>query len=113
LTVIFDCFNGELFRSTAIRLLIQAVISELSTVIRAIITSRNGDLDPAVLTRFSLENLEKVIFDVGAKTAKNVSSMRQDVRAGRQKSTILTDILLLKGLNMELSVLKTPSSWIL
>ncbi|KAH0557039.1 hypothetical protein GP486_005172 [Trichoglossum hirsutum] len=84
LTVIFDCFNGELFHSTAIRVLIQAIISELSTVIRAIITSRNGNLDPAILARFSPENLEKVISDVGAKTAKNVSSMRQDVRAGRK-----------------------------
>jgi 2-dehydropantoate 2-reductase len=84
LTVIFDCFNGELFHSTAIRVLIQAIISELSTVIRAIITSRNENLDPAVLARFSPENLEKVVSDVGAKTAKNVSSMRQDVRAGRK-----------------------------
>ncbi|KAI9765937.1 MAG: hypothetical protein M1840_007078 [Geoglossum simile] len=83
LTVIFDCFNGELFHNTAIRVLIQAIISELSAVIHAIITSRNGNLDPAISARFSPENLEKIISGVGAKTAKNISSMRQDVRAGR------------------------------
>lgn len=84
LTVIFDCLNGELFQSAAIGVLIQALVFELSAVIRAIITSTKADVDPAILARFLPETLEKIISDVGAKTAKNISSMRQDFHAGRE-----------------------------
>jgi 2-dehydropantoate 2-reductase len=84
LTVIFDCLNGELFHSVATRVLIRALIYELSTVICATILSRNKNVDPAVLARFSPEELEKVISEVSAKTAGNISSMRQDVCAGRK-----------------------------
>jgi 2-dehydropantoate 2-reductase len=36
------------------------------------------------LARFSPEKLEKVISEVSVKTAENISSMRQDVRAERK-----------------------------
>ena len=39
--------------------------------------------DPTTTSRFSKESLEEVVLDVAAKTAKNTSSMLQDVRAGR------------------------------
>jgi 2-dehydropantoate 2-reductase len=84
LTVIFDCLNGDLFHSVPTRVLIRALIYELSTIIRATILSRNKNVDPAVLARFSPEKLEKVISEVSAKTAGNISSMRQDVCAGRK-----------------------------
>jgi 2-dehydropantoate 2-reductase len=43
LTVILDCLNGELFHSVATRMLIRALISEVSAVIRATILSRNKE----------------------------------------------------------------------
>jgi 2-dehydropantoate 2-reductase len=37
-----------------------------------------------VLDEFSPRSLDTIVSDVGAKTAKNISSMRQDVLAGRE-----------------------------
>ncbi|PGH12528.1 hypothetical protein AJ80_06689 [Polytolypa hystricis UAMH7299] len=87
LTVIFDCFNGELFQSTEIRKLMVPLVHELSTVIRGIIASGQGvnhAIEPKLSDRFSPENLDRIICDVGAKTSKNKSSMRQDVLGGRK-----------------------------
>ncbi|KAK2808964.1 hypothetical protein FQN50_004238 [Emmonsiellopsis sp. PD_5] len=90
LTVIFDCFNGQLFQSEQICKLIRALVSELSGVICAIVASRQAASNAtaaeraAAQARFSAANLNTIVFDVGAKTAKNISSMRQDVLAGRK-----------------------------
>lgn len=112
LTVIFDCSNGELFQSVAIHVLIQALISEISIVIRATITSRNENVDPAALAKFSPENLKKVISDVGAKTAKNISSMRQDVQAGRETEIdYINGYIAARGAEYGIECLKTPSLW--
>jgi len=85
LTVIFDCLNGELFNRPSILVLIRVLLAEISAVILSIIRSANtGSLDPDLESRFSEPVLEKVVADVGTKTGKNISSMRQDVRDGRR-----------------------------
>ncbi|CAO2651324.1 Nn.00g096210.m01.CDS01 [Neocucurbitaria sp. VM-36] len=84
LTVIFDCYNGELFMDPAVCTLIEQLIVEISVVIQSIISSQIQLFNKNVLTGFSPENLHKVVLAVGEKTAKNISSMRQDRRAGRR-----------------------------
>lgn len=87
LTVIFDCFNGELFHSARICTLIDGIIAEVSAVITAILsTTSQGQqpIDSPLLARFDPESLRKTVHVVGAKTAKNISSMRQDILAGRR-----------------------------
>jgi 2-dehydropantoate 2-reductase len=84
LTVAFECHNGEIFSNASRCALIQALIEEISRVICAIIPANNEIVEPVVLDRFSPTNLFKVVYEIGAKTAKNVSSMRQDVLAGRE-----------------------------
>jgi 2-dehydropantoate 2-reductase len=77
LTVIFDCLNGELFKSDAKDRLIRALIEEISAVFVALLRSENESTD-ARLEEFSSEELYIVVRDIGAKTALNISSMRQD-----------------------------------
>jgi 2-dehydropantoate 2-reductase len=84
LSVVFDRLNGELFQSPEICTLMQVLIAELSTVMTAIIKAKGDSADSVALSQFSAESLEKIVFDVGAKTARNISSMRQDVLAGRR-----------------------------
>ena len=85
LTVIFDCLNGELFNRAPIRALIRGLLAEISSVLRSIIIPSTTALvgKPAAEARFSLKGLEKIVKDAALKTAQNISSMRQDVRAGR------------------------------
>jgi 2-dehydropantoate 2-reductase len=85
LTVIFDCLNGELFDRSLILVLIRMLLAEISAVILSITRSANaGSLDPNLESRFSEPVLEKIVADVGAKTGRNISSMRQDIRAKRR-----------------------------
>lgn len=84
LSVIFDCFNGELFYNASIRSLIKALVFETSTVLRGILTSQNSIMDPVVKSRFSGNSLENHIQEIATKTAGNSSSMRQDMHAGRK-----------------------------
>lgn len=94
LTVIFDCLNGELFNRPPIRALIRALLVEISRVLRSIIDSSTATLVEklAAEARYSLDGLEKTVEDAAVKTAQNISSMRQDVRAGR-----LTEINYING----------------
>jgi 2-dehydropantoate 2-reductase len=80
LTVIFNCFNGELFKSQSIAVLIRALLQEISVVLCAIMTAKGAE----PLSSLSQEGLNKTVADIGAKTAKNISSMRQDILAGRK-----------------------------
>jgi 2-dehydropantoate 2-reductase len=80
LTVIFNCQNGELFTRGPIMRVMRLLLSEVSQVILSLPELRD---DPTTESRFSKESLEEVVLDVAAKTAKNTSSMLQDVRAGR------------------------------
>jgi 2-dehydropantoate 2-reductase len=79
LTVIFDCINGALFERPAIAPLLRALIEEISHILQAVASSSN--LPPA---EFSADHLEEIVVRVGMINAKNISSMRQDVMAGRK-----------------------------
>ncbi|KAE9369414.1 2-dehydropantoate 2-reductase [Stipitochalara longipes BDJ] len=80
LTVIFDCQNGELFNRGSIVHLMRLLLAEASQVIQLLPELRE---DPETASRFSTQKLEMIVLDVAEKTAKNTSSMLQDVRAGR------------------------------
>jgi 2-dehydropantoate 2-reductase len=80
LTVIFDCKNGELFNRRPIFNLMRLLLAEASQVIHSL---PELGADPEAASRFSVEKLEAIVLDVAEKTAKNTSSMLQDVRAGR------------------------------
>jgi 2-dehydropantoate 2-reductase len=81
LTAIFNRKNGELFSSPAILQLMRLLLMEVSHVIRAFPELQH---DPAMQERFSLERLHAIVLDVARITAKNTSSMLQDVKAGRR-----------------------------
>jgi 2-dehydropantoate 2-reductase len=84
LTSIFDCYNGELFQNGAILGLIDQVISEISAVTLAILDSKGQLGDANLRARFSQGVLTEHVYSVGEQTARNISSMRQDVLAGRK-----------------------------
>ena len=81
LTAIFNLRNGELFTNSKITRLMRLLLTEASKVIRSLPELQD---DPAIQERFSATRLNAVVLDVAEKTAKNTSSMLQDVRAGRQ-----------------------------
>jgi 2-dehydropantoate 2-reductase len=80
LTAIFNCKNGELFTRGPIIRVMRLLLSEASQVILSLPKLRD---DQTTESRFSMESLEEVVLNVAAKTAKNTSSMLQDVRAGK------------------------------
>jgi 2-dehydropantoate 2-reductase len=80
LTAIFDCKNGELFSRSSILHLMRLLLAEASQVIQSLPELCD---DPETASRFSTQNLEKIVLDVANKTAQNTSSMLQDRRAGR------------------------------
>ena len=62
-------------------MLMHAVIREVAGVITAWLRETN----PAVPTaKFEFENLKKTVYEVGEMVMQNISSMRQDVLAGRK-----------------------------
>lgn len=80
LTVVFDRRNGELFSSPSISRLMSLLLSEASHVIRSLPEMKN---DPTTSDRFSMARLHGIVLHVAEITAKNTSSMLQDVKAGR------------------------------
>lgn len=85
LTAIFDCLNGELFDDPRRLALMRLLLSEISPVISAILTSSfTEEPSSEAASIFSLSALERIIFDAAGKTAQNISSMRQDMLAGRR-----------------------------
>jgi 2-dehydropantoate 2-reductase len=84
LTVVFDCLNGELFTNPAVCRLVDLLVLEISNVIQATLKSQPKADDAITTEFFEPELLQKVVHDVGRRTAKNSSSMRQDRHAGRQ-----------------------------
>ncbi|KAF2272765.1 uncharacterized protein EI97DRAFT_504014 [Westerdykella ornata] len=88
LTAIFNVTNGTLFASAEGRHLIDALLREFCDVIQCvvstIITSNAVDRDAEDMRReFEFERVKKAVYEVGALTAENSTSMRQDVNAGR------------------------------
>ncbi|KAI9769739.1 MAG: 2-dehydropantoate 2-reductase (Ketopantoate reductase) (KPA reductase) (KPR) [Geoglossum umbratile] len=87
LTVIFNCHNGQLLGRPPIAALMLLLLAEAAAVVRALALSpsRNtGDDKAALESRFSQPVLEQFVRSVAVKTAQNISSMLQDVRADRK-----------------------------
>ena len=82
LTAVFNCINGDLFNRPPIHNLILALLDEISTVLQRIVSSTTES--STSIARFSLAALEKTVSKMATITAKNVSSMRQDVIAERK-----------------------------
>ncbi|KAF3917751.1 hypothetical protein ABW20_dc0101771 [Dactylellina cionopaga] len=79
LSVMFNCYNGQLLYNFPISRMIRLILFEVAKVIAAM-----PELDniPSREIRFSPERLERVVIGVAKKTAVNISSMLQDVRRG-------------------------------
>ncbi|EEQ90826.1 2-dehydropantoate 2-reductase [Blastomyces dermatitidis ER-3] len=77
LTVIFDCFNGDLLYNYHISRVQRLLLLEISAVICALPELQGV---PGIQARFAPDRLRTLAVSVMANTAKNVSSMLQDVR---------------------------------
>jgi 2-dehydropantoate 2-reductase len=94
LTAIYNCTNGELFEHANIRKYIDFMLAEISAVIIAHLGALPQDFRPspkstdatclASYQMFSPESLKEEVYKAGRLTYKNISSMNQDVRAGRK-----------------------------
>ncbi|KAF2673071.1 2-dehydropantoate 2-reductase-like protein [Microthyrium microscopicum] len=82
LTIIFDCRNGELFQRPVLRTLLVSLVKEISSIIIKLLQAR-GSMDEKSIKAFNEKVLLEVVDTIGAKTASNISSMRQDYLAGR------------------------------
>lgn len=80
LTVMYDCRNRELLDSDNFRRVIRLLLAEISLVIRSLPELQGL---PNVVMRFSPDRLEHMVFNLSRKTGENISSMLQDVRAGK------------------------------
>ncbi|KKZ64550.1 hypothetical protein EMCG_01429 [[Emmonsia] crescens] len=77
LTVIFDCFNGDLLYNYHISRVQRLLLLEISAVICALPELQGV---PGIQARFAPDRLRTLAVSVMANTAKNLSSMLQDVR---------------------------------
>lgn len=77
LTVIFDCFNGDLLYNYHISRVQRLLLLEISAVICALPELQGI---PGIQARFAPDRLRTLAVSVMANTAKNISSMLQDVR---------------------------------
>lgn len=66
------------------RSLIDSIIQEISLIIPAILEAKLPPGSPTQLPQFNYENLRKNVYDISKQVGKNISSMRQDMLAGRQ-----------------------------
>lgn len=80
LTVMFDCRNGELLYNASITRVMRLLLAEISLVIRSLPELQHV---PNVKTRFAPDRLEAQAVFTAARTAENLSSMQQDIQAGR------------------------------
>ena len=80
LTVMFDCRNGELLHNASISRVMRLLLAEISLVIRSLPELQNV---PNVKMRFAPDRLEQQAVSIAARTAENLSSMQQDVLAGK------------------------------
>ncbi|KAL2037917.1 hypothetical protein N7G274_009392 [Stereocaulon virgatum] len=81
LTAILDCKNGALLSNMYFTRVIRLLLAEISVVIKSLPELKNV---PNVRMRFDTVRLERIVFSIANKTARNDSSMLQDVRAARQ-----------------------------
>jgi len=78
LSTIYDCINGDIFTKERDPL-IRALVGELAQVTQALLKHQ-----PELAMQFTQQALLDSVYEVGAKVAKNISSMRQDMMAGRK-----------------------------
>ncbi|KAK4158239.1 ketopantoate reductase PanE/ApbA C terminal-domain-containing protein [Chaetomidium leptoderma] len=76
LTAIFNCKNGQVFESREAKDLFHHLLEEAGAIVRALL--------PELEEAFSDESLGSLVQHVAKQTAKNTSSMLQDVQAGRR-----------------------------
>lgn len=81
LTALYDCRNQELLDNDNFRRVIRLLLGEISLVIRSLPELQGI---PNVVMRFSPDRLEHMVFNLSRKTGENLSSMLQDVRAGKK-----------------------------
>ena len=81
LTAVMDCTNGELMGNFHVSRIMRLVLAEVSLVIRSLPELQNV---PNVQSRFDPGRLELYTIQVAGMTSQNLSSMLQDVRAGRE-----------------------------
>lgn len=81
LTVMYDCRNRELLDNDNFRRVVRLLLAEISLVIRSLPELQGI---PNVVMRFSPDRLEHMVFNLSRKTGENLSSMLQDVRAGKK-----------------------------
>ena len=81
LTAIMDCTNGELIHNYHITRVMRLLLAEISLVIRSLPELQNI---PNVQSRFDPGRLELATIRIAGATSLNLSSMLQDVRAGKE-----------------------------
>ncbi|KAL4759816.1 ketopantoate reductase family protein [Aspergillus foveolatus] len=80
LTALMDCRNGELLYNYSFTRVMRLLLLEISNVICSLPELQGI---PGVESRFSPERLRWMVTQLASKTAKNHSSMLQDIRANR------------------------------
>ncbi|KAL4740215.1 ketopantoate reductase PanE/ApbA C terminal-domain-containing protein [Aspergillus similis] len=80
LTALMDCRNGELLYNYSFTRVMRLLLLEISSVICSLPELQGI---PGVESRFSPERLRWMVTQLASKTAKNHSSMLQDMRANR------------------------------
>lgn len=81
LTALLDCRNGALLYNYSITRVMRLILTEVSAVFTSLPELRG---QPNINTRFGPERLETLCVGVANRTADNISSMLQDVRAGKK-----------------------------
>lgn len=80
-TVLLDCQNGELLYNYNLTRAMRLLLIEISTVICSLPELQGV---PGIKARFAPERLRKMAANLANRTAKNTSSMLQDVRRGNK-----------------------------
>ncbi|KAL9010481.1 MAG: hypothetical protein Q9173_004590, partial [Seirophora scorigena] len=89
LTALMGCLNGDLLHRPSVSRVIRLLLAEISLVIRSLPELQGV---PNVKMRFDIKRLEAQVLGIAEKTARNKSSMLQDVSQGR-----LTEIEYING----------------
>ncbi|MCJ1397441.1 hypothetical protein MMC11_000634 [Xylographa trunciseda] len=78
LTAVLDCSNGRLTQPDLVNT-IHVLTTEISAVIQAL-----PEMSASTKAHFQPDRLDELVVTIATKTAKNVSSMLQDIRAGKE-----------------------------
>ena len=89
ITALLDVQNGSILNTPDIQQLLNSIIEEISNVLSFLPEVRNLNL----AYQFTTERLQAGLAEVVTKTSQNSSSMREDVRKGRQTEDRLLEWL--------------------